>query len=287
LTPSPNERKLGLWSRAEEKMSLRNLGIHCDMACLEQGSGSWQQQDVDLLKSEKGLAKIYRSFDKTTFDFNINILMQKHAVFDSDKLNKIIPSEQLVDPTAINVCHTTNVTTNSNYIPMNAWIMVHRMAHANQARGYVSEQSLIDTLAEAYERLTGDKAKVLSGRIQGFGRDLEALLMLLMTMRSARMCNISSDLDFLGELLAQYVITGKISLLPVEGWDQRIDIMNAVKDRQHLVRSHYQVIDNLYMKSQERYTARQLSEELAYLERDLNMIVHGMLTQCMGKLIHF
>jgi hypothetical protein len=274
-------------------MSLVHLGVHGDKNnCVSKGAG-WSNADVALLHSEAGLAKIHRQFDVTPFKFNINIHLGTYLVHaEGDRLRgDVIRPDELIRPDCVNLCHTTNVT-GPNAMPMNAWTMVHRMAHAIQAGGQVSEYNLISEIGEGYKHMTGEEPKLERGRINGFGKHPNALLIMLCTMRSARMGMLENDLDFLGELLAQYVITGKIKLLRVEDWGQRIDMLHSTlgEKAKHSIwwrEEVYGCVEHFFMKAQEHCTPEKLNEEIAKLERGIGFELHRMLESAVGKLLSF
>jgi hypothetical protein len=264
-------------------MALRNLMILGDKdTCVKQSTG-WLQSDIDLLHSQAGLLKIHRAFQKTPFNFNVTIYFCKSIQLAHSEAGN---HPDMVKSDCINIMHSNNLTGPSNRMPMNAWTIAHRFAHCIQASKVpgTSESGIIDTIGNACEILIGKMVKRDGGRIHGFGHQINEFLMLVMTMRSARMGVIFNDLDFLGELLAQYIITGKVSLLKAEHWGERMQVLGG-DDKNY--QSRYDNAIDMGKNILQNKTVYQINHELAYLEDSLNRQMHAFLESCVGKLAKF
>lgn len=261
-------------------MALLNLSITGDEANVGCYS-NWSQEDWDLLQSQKGLMKIHEAFKKTPFKFSMNLHFGKSLCREPREIGIIEQANQ------ITVLHSTNVT-GTHRMPMNAWTMVHRMAHCIQAQGGVSESGIINSIFECIEELLGYGMKRGYGRISGFGDEANYLLMATMTMRSARKGLVSNELDFLGELLAQFVLCGKITLLRTESWSERLTMMDKEsfpnKKPTHI---RYLQATMFVRKVLDKNNVEKIDAEIEKLEVALNREVYYFLEQCVGKVLHF
>jgi hypothetical protein len=146
--------------------------------------------------------------------------------FRSDKrfesyIHQITPAAD-----AINVIYTTNFTTPSNYKPMTAWIMAHRLVHVFQLKSGAVEFNtyrdverklvglIIDTIS-AYGIEIGRSKDALGLSFSNNNAAMSYLISRLFTMRSARMQKLSNALDFPAELLAQHLLSGGVRFNPV------------------------------------------------------------------------
>jgi hypothetical protein len=182
-----------------------------------------------LIHSPVAVKKIRAAWERVPQKFNFwmvndtknkQVRSQIYSIEDFRKDPRFEPYAKDINPSvdAINVIYTTNFTNESNYKPMTAWIMAHRLVHVFQMNRlgrslYVSMESdlaniLRDTV-EAYglPRVRGSDMLSLA---TGYDTGLPILISRMFTMRSARMSKLKNPLDYPAELLAQHLISGRI-----------------------------------------------------------------------------
>ena len=185
----------------------------------------YDKASIGILKSEKGVEKIKKLWNKTEQDFDIYVVRTKEGwkytevgevdfAFIRDKLKLDVP----IDGDHITVFYTNNK--GSEKVPMTAWTMAHRFGHTLR-RGN-PEYNLLDKLVDAmlseiaskvygrdiksqysysYDRNNNYKDKELIKKELGHA---------LGVFKSARDRNLRNSAEFTNELVAQYIITGKI-----------------------------------------------------------------------------
>lgn len=203
---------------------------------------AFSKVDSGILTSDKGIQKIKDAFNKTEQVFNMYFINDKrlerfaeHGPVDKEKLEQALGpyAEHIkMDPNAISIVFLGNY--GSEKKPMTAWITAHRIGHSIQSssRGWgkgdfprVSEawmelerdiKELIDhIILPAYgvvpllrsrltEYLYGEWQKVLNNVFNGIG-----------TFKSARDKKITRPYEFIYEMFAQYLLTGKVKFRPL------------------------------------------------------------------------
>lgn len=264
-------------------MALRNLMILGDKEKCLNKSTDWWQCDIDLLHSQAGLFKIHQAFGKTPFNFNVTIFLGqtlKEGHYETES------HPDLVKDDCINILLSNNVTSRRNRMPMSAWTIAHRFAHCCQAGRVTSEDGIINVLGDACSSLIGKDVERGHGRISGFGKQINKFLMLILTMRSARKGQLFGDLDFLGELLAQYIITGKVTLLHPDHWEERIQVLSTAGDTPFQNQGYNEAVE-MGNNILQNHMKKKIEEELAYLEMNLNKEMHLFLENCVGKIARF
>lgn len=203
-----------------------------------------------LFQNEKGRAKIYRMFSKTPFVFNFYV-MPIRDISRYAPLSKRMSKEELEQLSGIEVetegkitiLYTNNVSNDDR--PLNAWMLAHRIGHTLQVKtiDLVKIEALYNRLLnlmisddryyEADVQLNGLKPSSSSGILN----QEKDIMNKLHTMKSARDGVIGArwDLDGLGELIAQYLIAGKVKLNRLEGFEEEIagveqEINSAIED---------------------------------------------------------
>lgn len=225
--------------------------------------------DILPIVSSSGRAKILSSFNKTPFDFRFKIhpLANNKAMMGLDhEFFKAAELEQQQEaPNSIQLIYCNNITGISNYMPFTAWMLAHRIGHLNliyrpnQAIGRRLEnghvfQVVRECMIEYCQLASDGQPRQYRYEIEtGKARQAEfesppeecdmypdawrPTLMVLQNTRCARKIALNNTADCFSELIAQYIITGKISLLPVSEWAQRFA---ALKDsKNHLGSGEY------------------------------------------------
>lgn len=182
----------------------------------------YSAQDSGILENPKAVEKIHRSWSNSKNDFDLYFVRSFQASKHREEGEKsrewvkenvgvdVVPKED-----AITVVFTNN--TGAEKIPMTAWAMAHRLGHAIR----------LDRTFERYVRqeLDRDFKEILS-YVYGIEeknswsaephdramteRHRKALFSGVGKMRSARENRLRNSDEFVHELVAQYIITGRI-----------------------------------------------------------------------------
>lgn len=199
--------------------------------------GDWDQrqsfhsaQDRKLLQNPKAVEKIKAMWNKTDYDFNLMFLNAKEAkdhqeigFVDREWLEKNLSQyleEIKVDPNAINVLHTNNAT--DARVPMTGWVIAHRLFHA-ASRDTVTGKKKDFHFNEVSTEFRRTIARILH---DGYGLPevgvntyTESVRLSLFksigTMRSSRDGTLLRSSEFLLEVMAQYILTGRIKFNPL------------------------------------------------------------------------
>lgn len=195
----------------------------------------YDKPSIGILTHQKGLEKIKKKWEKTRFDFDVYLLKSKEGnkytelgqvtpefVRDNLKLNVNF------DPDKITVIYTNNK--GAELMPMTPWTMAHRLGHA-MARRYSSEAASGSTymyreVRREVEKLLQEIASVVYGKkslnknvntgyyssVVPDGKLKKELAHALGTFKSARDKKLRQDFEFVNELIAQYIISDKITL---------------------------------------------------------------------------
>ena len=201
--------------------------------------------DRALLRSPKGVAKIKDYFERTPFIFDVYLVNTSRANNPKYRGIGAVPPEYLArmgltgqninpDPDAISIVYTNNYGADKYHF--SAWIMAHRFGHALAASvryspvpnydfwpwkeysDYVIENLLRRTAKEiwlpqpvyytpGYLGYRDEQSKL--------EKIMRWLAMQLGTMRTARDRTLRTAFEFPYELLAQYLLTGRVKLNPI------------------------------------------------------------------------
>jgi len=157
---------------------------------------------VYLLRSREG--NRYTEIGKVSLDF-VKDELKLDIVPDGDKLT---------------IIYTNNK--GAELMPMTPWTMAHRLGHA-MARTHASMRGKHSSTTHFFEQLRGSVSKLLKEiltvaygtNLRGSSNDTKItkeLCYALGTFKSARDRNIRNDFEFMLELFAQCIITGKVTL---------------------------------------------------------------------------
>jgi tRNA nucleotidyltransferase/poly(A) polymerase len=222
--------------------------------------GDWGRRssfgDVDrkILTSPRGVEKIKRQWEKTPFDFDMYLVNDprvnnKFTKFQFREVglvdmsfvrdNMKLTADEIPDPdgNTITIIYTSN--TGAERYMSSGWILAHRLGHAlARGRGFPAEKwqefikdlrkRIADILKEVYGIDVYSKTYDFQGNA---GRDkiLKYVAQQLGTMKSARDNKMRNWYEFAYELLAQYLLTGKITFNPlpqsiitgIAGWGRK------------------------------------------------------------------
>ena len=177
----------------------------------------YNKQDVGILENPKGQQKIIKKWSNSKEDFNLIFVRSSQAnkhrevgEVNADWVKNNLGIDVQPDPDAITIIFTQN--TGAEKIPMTAWTIAHRLGHAIR-RDNVFEKYFFDELVRDFRELLRDVYKISDSRSSYEYPDQKSLLALARevgTMKSAREGNLRNFFEFIYELVAQYITTGKI-----------------------------------------------------------------------------
>lgn len=190
---------------------------------------NFDKSDKGILNNDKGVKKIFNAFEKTPFVFNIYVIMKPSLGIWGDENTSFEEAKELIkDYVGVDVVTQNRITciymsNTSLYhrMPMNAWTLAHRMIHMLQA--YPNKSTSLTFERTCWEQFVNLAAKstnigptFIGDNINMVSKEHQMITFVtsLMTMKSARDNTMASSLDIGGELLAQYLLTGRIRLAP-------------------------------------------------------------------------
>jgi hypothetical protein len=187
----------------------------------------YNRQDIGILTNKSAVDKIHRlwSNSKNEFDF---YFMRSNKARKQVEVGEVTPEwvkdnlDMDIQPRedAITIIFTQN--TGAEKIPMTAWTIAHRLGHAirrdKQFETYFSNEILKDFRELLREIYKIDKRFSYYGKMIGDADDekeLRALAHAVGYMRSARTGNLRNFYEFIYELVAEWIITGRIKIKPI------------------------------------------------------------------------
>lgn len=203
--------------------------------------GDWSKRssfssDIDrrLLTSPKAVEKIHRQWEKTPYDFDLFLVnspkvnkqqFREQGEVDLDFIRnevKLTPEEfPDPNPNAITIIFTGNFGDERNMA--SGWILAHRVGHAFARGRNSSTREIWEVYTNRLERIFVDilhdvyKIQVRTNTRPFLKMDvLKLAAQQIGTMKSARDGNLRNWYEFGYELFAQYLLTGKIKLKPLE-----------------------------------------------------------------------
>jgi hypothetical protein len=228
LTEAPIENliKIGKWTPPDKPMSGRRPSNH-----------GWDRPSITLLNSEPYLEKIKKAWAKLPepVDTYLVKLPNAHKQVEVGEVDKNFIKDTLKLDVEINPDHITIFYTNnkgSEKIPMTPWILAHRLGHAARNRlntrnkldySYDAIQNnvdkLINTISKLYVGIKHNKRNNSNNTDYYYTKpDLSdyikkhIAMQAIGTMASCRNNNLRNHYELTNELIAQYIITGKITL---------------------------------------------------------------------------
>lgn len=178
----------------------------------------YNQQDTGVLENPKAVKKIHKSWNNSKYDFDFYFLRtykaSKHIEVGQVNLDWIKNNLEInlkPKPDHITIIFTNN--RGDEKIPMTSWAIAHRLGHAIR-----KEKIFEDYFSKQVERDFKEILKYvynLDAQSSTTPYNLnemykKALFSAVGKMRSARENNLRTSSEFIYELVAQYIITGKI-----------------------------------------------------------------------------
>lgn len=182
----------------------------------------YNKQDIGILTNPKGVAKIHQKWSNTEFDFDFYFVRSKlgYKQIEIGEQTPLQVQEKLgldiePHPDRITIIFTNN--TGTQKIEMTAWMIAHRLGHATRRDAifdkYLTDEIYIDFL-KILRDVYGLKYISLSEKLK-YDKELKALMYAVGTMKSARQRNLTTAYEFIYELIAQFIIEGKIRFNPL------------------------------------------------------------------------
>jgi hypothetical protein len=253
--------------------------------------GPFRGVDKRLVPHPKNELKAQKFFEKTPYDFRLffsNIpgtgKYSEYGPMDPTQIKQIFgdQAQQIIDDSgdAITVVYVGNK--GDAKVMLTPWLMAHRFGHAIQA-GVRGKQGW-SAWTEAEKHFFGTVNNLLDEYYSKLGKpynmpamkwtltsEYNALFNAIGTQRSSRSGQIRRPYEFMYELFAQYLGTGKITLNPFPtnlGYGRKV-FGNPTK---------YMNIKPEYRDENER---KQAAEVLA---RDMEMMFDDVLSSSVGKI---
>lgn len=263
--------------------------------------GPFTGADKKLVPHPKNIEKATRFFEQTPFDFRLFFSHLKgtgkwseHGVMSPDQIRKIFgqDAEEIINGSedAITVVYVGNK--GDAKVSLTPWMMAHRFGHAIQSSGQPLSKNKIpsnwsvwieasnyffttvNNLLEEYYGKTNQSMRTTGIRdmpAYGLTAEYNALFNAIGTQHSSRSGKIRRPYEFLYELFAQYLGTGKVTLNPLptnlvygrKAWGNPTRFMNIKPE---------------YRDENER---KQVADSLAYT---MELLFNDVLTNSVGKI---
>ena len=183
------------------------------------GTNNYSSKDMKLVSGKSGIERIKNRWLKTknTWDLyfvrsNIASKFSELGEVDSNWIKTNLQEDIQANPNAISIIYTGNVA--GDRIPMTPWILAHRAAHTLFEGGEGSMQSFALLLSDVLKKSTIAAYGIPSDLFNGFtGRGSDSVLGILNsigTMKSSTKNSIDRPAEFVHELVAQFLISGRI-----------------------------------------------------------------------------
>ncbi len=186
----------------------------------------YNRQDHGILTSPKAVAKIHKKWSNTKQNFEFYFVrtpnhreLQEYGPVTPEFLKEKLGLEIPANPDAITIVFVNNL--GAEKIPMTGWMIAHRLGHTIRRKNYTWEQYIEKEIAGDFTEILKDGYGVRGKDSYGgygprnFSSELRALFHAVGTMKSAQNRALFSPNEFYYELLAQYLIQGKIKFKPL------------------------------------------------------------------------
>lgn len=217
----------------------------------------YKKKDVGILTNPKGVEKIHRKWSNTKENFDIYFLRAPNAkkqVFVGAVTQDWVKSNLGLDihPNRSNITLIYTQNSGGDVEPMTAWIMAHRMAHAlnkynsffRSSFAHVVENVFIDIFNQMFPGESKDRPGLVftrNGQLSPVN-----IAWAVGTMRSARNNKIPNFFEFVHELVAQYIINGKITFNPLP---RQLIVRNRYVFGKHIPDTRSTKTDDFHLES--------------------------------------
>lgn len=212
------------WLKINE-MPITNMQFQGQWGPKAKRGYGYNWQDLGILENPNAVDKIIRKWDNSKHDFEVIFARSPQArkQVEIGEVSKDWVKEKLgfdLEPkkNTITIIFTNN--TGTEKIPMTAWAIAHRLGHAIR-RNKIFEEYMFREIIKDFKQLLEDVYGVKHPKnMYGFlspqeEKDLRQLAHAVGTMSSTRNKKLVNFYEFIYELLAQYITTGKITFKPL------------------------------------------------------------------------
>lgn len=221
--------------------------------------------DKSILTNPNSVKKLRNAFERTPFVFDFYVFLNG---LTSNIYGKKWTAELLASVTKqpiktdgkITVVYTNNAT--GQYFPLTPWIMAHRMAHALQTKHdyWPHERGFWKAISSVGDEV-GLHIHIGNSALNPVNQEGTKLAAAMMTMKSARRGVIRNDLDFYGEIVAQFLLTGRVRFARFADWNE----------------------NELHIDCDEEA----LDQAIAEAEEETNRVLQGQFEALVGQIISF
>ncbi len=256
----------------------------------------WDAPSLKLLQSEKGMKKIQLAWKDTEHDYDVYFLkskgmrdtLEKGEVNPDYVINELGIKDFQHDKNAITIIFTNNI--GAERMPMTAWTMAHRFGHALQSSERYNYGKISGNFKLFADRVTQDFKELLktvynfevktqftydrndSGSIARSQKVTRELMQGLGTMKSARDNKLFRPGEFMHELVAQYLITGKIRFNKEA--PRMLDRKVAWGNVSH----------NVYSKMNQDLEKTEVGHQIESMADNYNWIIADLLSSAVGRI---
>lgn len=225
-----NIRHLGNWEK-QPTLPIPGLDQEDKKKATNFKRYGWHWDDFSILTSKGGIEKLNRKWLKVPQQVEMYLLRNKTAYKQQEigavsetqlkltlGLNVVGSPQEMkgpmdiyINPDAINIIYTNNL--GADRMPFTYWTAAHRLGHAIKGDyGYNEFIKLLETeIASIIKEVYG---KTMTRQYRVFDRDSDQIVTEFIkqigTMKSARDGTVRNIYEFGYELLAQYMLSGKI-----------------------------------------------------------------------------
>lgn len=192
----------------------------------------YSDKDIGIIGNENATAKIIKKWNNTKQDYILYFvkLPKVHQFVEIGEVSQEWVKEKLkldIKPTedAITIIFTNNK--GDEKVPLTSWIIAHRLSHAIR-RIKTFETYFTSKITRDFKKIIQDAYGYslnldYFSNVEDFKNSRKVLVNFMQaigSMKSARDGNLRNDMEFFHELLAQYLITGKIKFNPLPSFIQ-------------------------------------------------------------------
>jgi hypothetical protein len=183
----------------------------------------FNKQDTGILENPRAVEKIHRAWSNSKNNFNFYFIRSAKAFkhIEVGEVSHEWVKENLgVDIEPVDDTITIIFTNNrgAEKIAMTAWAIAHRLGHAIR-RDDIFSRYLTQEIQRDFRELLGEiygiEKRPSYNNFRGDEKELRALAQTVGTMRSARQGNLRNFFEFTYELVAQWLLTGRIKFNPL------------------------------------------------------------------------
>lgn len=224
--PEYTQKTLGFKEHILNEMPIKGFNLIGQWGPEAKRKYGYNSQDTGILENPKAVDKIHKHWSNSKYDFDFYFLRtykgSKHREEGQVSLDWV--KENLEIDIKPKEDHITVIFTNNSgaeKIPMTAWTLAHRLGHAIR-KEKIFEEYFTKQLNKDFNEIL----KYVYG-LDPWSRDnykqdhflpyynenkyKKALFLAVGKMRSTRENNLRTSSEFMFELVAQYIITGKIT----------------------------------------------------------------------------